>query len=56
MVGRRNMRWGFAVVLVVAVFWAARMAWSAERIPVAEPIVISEAYRDRPDTLLLDET
>ena len=56
MVGRRNMRWGFAVVLVVAVFWAARMAWSAERIPVAEPIVISEAYRDRPDTLRLDET
>ncbi len=56
MVGRRNMRWGFTVLLVVAVFWAARIAWSAERIPVAEPIVIAEAYRDRPDTLQLDET
>ena len=56
MLRRRAVRWGMAVLAVVAVFWAAGKAWSIERIPVAEPMVISEAYRDRPDTLRIDET
>jgi len=53
---RRAVRWGVSTLAVAAVFWAAGKAWSLERIPVAEPILISEAYRDRPDTLRLDET
>ncbi len=52
----RVVRWGVATLAVAAVFWAAGKAWSIERIPVAEPILISEAYRDRPDTLHRDET
>ncbi len=56
MLSRRVLHWGVATLAVIAVFWAAGMAWSAERIPVAEPLIITEAYRDRPDTLHQDET
>ena len=56
MLRRRVVRWGVATMAVAAVFWAAGRAWSIERIPVAQPILVTEAYRDRPDTLHLDET
>jgi murein DD-endopeptidase MepM/ murein hydrolase activator NlpD len=53
---RRALRRGLGALAVIGVFWAARIAWSAERIPVAPPIVIAEAYRDLPDTLRHNET
>ena len=56
MLRRRTVGWGVAVLALAAVFWAAGRAWSVERTPVAEPILITQAFRDQPDTMRLDET
>lgn len=54
--GGRPLRIAATIFAVTAVFLAARRAWSADRIPVAEPIVVTQAYIERADTLRRNET
>ncbi len=45
-----------ALAFVVALLWTAGEAWSARRLPVAAPIVVTTAYVERADTLRRNET
>ena len=41
---------------LVGIVWSVGAAWSARRLPVAQPIVVTRAFVDRADTLRRNET
>lgn len=45
-----------ALAFVVALLWTAGEAWSERRLPVAAPLVITQAFEVRADTLRRNET
>lgn len=51
----RVVRAAAAVVSLLVVIWGAAQAWSRP-LPVAEPLVVSNAYRERVDTLRRNQT
>ncbi len=45
-----------ALAFVVALLWTAGEAWSGRRLPVAAPLVVTQAFEVRADTLRRNET
>lgn len=53
---RVGWRTGLTVVAGAAVLWACSRLWSRDRLPVANPIVVTRAFIEHPDTVHHNET
>lgn len=45
-----------ALAVLVVVVWTTRDAWSSRRLPMAQPIIVTNAFSERYDTLHRNET